>query len=233
MQEAIAPKAAGTSASGTHHRRRSRSSYRCEAKIKRYKYLIAGISSSFLAIVILMLFYISGQSERHQQAKLQLRKLETSLQNFTVELEQARNERDALVQGRIPDLAPMKFDEAIPVGNEYVRNVIFTLVKSGNKNMYEYRLVLSNDSLSVVRPRVEILLFNKLGIQIGNAQVKAVNDTTSVGRATLEPGEVRSYSDNIDILRKGEPEYFLIIVTESEKTSSKTMREHLGDVISP
>jgi hypothetical protein len=126
----------------------------------------------------------------------------------------------------------MKFDEAIPLGNEYVRNVIFTLVKNGNKKMYEYRLVLSNDGLSVVRPRVEILLFNNLGIQIGNTLVNAGNATTSARRATLEPGEVRSYSDNIDTLREGEPRYFLVIVTDTEKASSETMREHLGDMIS-
>ena len=106
MQGANAPQGTANSASGTHHRRRSRSSYRCQAKIKRYKYLIAGITSAFLAVVILMMFYISGQSARHQQTELQLRKLETSHQDLTVELEQARDERDAMVQGRIPDLAP-------------------------------------------------------------------------------------------------------------------------------
>ena len=42
-----------------------------------------------------------------------------------------------MVQERIPGLIPMIYDEAINIDNEYVRNIIFTLAKTGKKNIYE------------------------------------------------------------------------------------------------
>jgi hypothetical protein len=144
-----------------------------------------------------------------------LHKLDVKHQGVVKELETLRSERDALVQGRIPHLLPLRFDEAIPIDTGYIRNVIFTLVKNGSNTVYEYRLVLSNDSLSIVSPKVEIFLFNELGIQIGNALVEPGDATTHIKRATLEPGEVRSYSAGIDMLREGKPVYFLIAAREA------------------
>ena len=217
----------------TRRKRRSRPSYHHQVKIRRYKFLIAGIVILFLLIYIFTLLHFSGESNRHQQNTIQLRKLETSLGKVTTELEKVRSERDAMVKGRIPDLSPLRFDEAIPIGENFIRNVIFTLVRNGNTTIYEYRLVLSNEGLSVIRPEVEIFLFNELGIQIGNAHVQAGNATTNVSRVTLEPGEVRSYSDTIDMVRQGEPMYFLINSSNKEKPESDALREHLGDVVSP
>ena len=217
----------------TRHKRRSRSSRYYKTKIQRYQYLIVGIVILFLLLYTFTLLHYSGETNTYQQNTIQLRKLESSFEKVTAELEKVRGERDALVEGRIPNLSPLKFDEAIPIGKDFMRNVIFTLAKNGNKTIYEYRLVLSNDGLSVARPEVEIFLFNELGIQIGNAHVRAANATTNAGRATLEPGEVRSYSDSIDMLRQGEPRYFLINSSSREKLGSDVIQEHLGDVISP
>jgi hypothetical protein len=175
----------------------------------------------------------NGEAHTHQQNTIKLRKLESSLEKVSAELEKVRSERDIMVKGRIPGISLLTFDEAIPIGDDFIRNVIFTLVKNGNNKVYEYRLVLSNDGLSVIRPEVEIFLFNELGIQIGNAHVQAGNATTNVDRVTLEPGEVRSYSDAIDILRQGEPRYFLIISSSKEKPEANMLREQLGDMVSP
>ena len=76
-------------------------------------------------------------------------------------------------------------------------------------------------------------LFNELGIQIGNAQVEARNATTNIDRMTLEPGEVRSYSDMIKMLRQGEPAYFLIHVEHRGQEEGEKTREYPDEVISP
>ncbi len=212
-------------APSSRRRRRSRSDHRCEAKIRRYKHLLAGLSILFLLIYIFTWFHIRSLATGQAEATLALHKLEVKHQGVVKELETLRSERDALVQGRIPDLLPLRFDEAIPIDTGYIRNVIFTLVKNGSNTVYEYRVVLSNDGLSIVRPKVEIFLFNELGIQIGNALVEPGNATTHIERATLEPGEVRSYSAGIEMLREGKPVYFLISAREANgNTTEETAR---------
>lgn len=213
--------------------RRSRSRYHSETRLRRYRYLLAGVVIFFTVAYIFTWFYISGKSTELQQSTAQLRKVEATLKNVSAELETLKSERDVLVQDRIPNLLPLKFDEAIPIGDQYVRNVIFTLVKNGRKKIYEYRLVLHNESLGIVRPKVEIFLFNDIGIQIGVAQVTASNATTDVDRVELDPGEVRSYSAAIEMIRDEEPSYFLLTLSDAKQASANTLRQHLGRIITP
>jgi hypothetical protein len=149
------------------------------------------------------------------------------------ELETVREERDTLVQARIPGLLPITFDETITPENTYVRNIIFTMVRNGQKETYEYRLVLQNDTLSVIQPIVEIMLFNDVGIQIGQARVEQKHASVASGRTALDPGEVRSYTAPINLIRNEEPHYFLLAVSQSNKASAEKLRQHLGDVIEP
>jgi hypothetical protein len=211
----------------------SRSSYRCRAKIRRYKYLLASIATLFLLTYIFTWFHIARKSTEYEQMLLEFRKQEIAVKIITGELETARSELDTLVQGRIPALLPLTYDEAITVDEEYIRNIIFTLVKSGKKRSYEYRLVMHNDSLSVIRPIVEILLFNDIGIQIGVAKVKYMDAASGTERSVLDPGEVRSYTSSIDLLRDEEPSYFLLAVSETSRDSADRLRGQLGEVISP
>jgi hypothetical protein len=213
--------------------RRSRSSYRYEARIRRYKYLLAGISILFLLIYMFTWFYVARKSAETEQALLELRIQEKTLGTINSELATVRNERDTLVQGRIPGLVPLTYDETITTDNNYIRNIIFTMVKNGTKETYEYRLVMHNDTLSVIHPMVEILLFNDIGIQIGLAQVEHTNASTGTGRSSLDPGEVRSYTATINLIRDEEPHYFLLAVSEARQASADKMREQLGGVISP
>jgi hypothetical protein len=217
----------------SRHSRRSRSSYRCDARIKRYKTLLAGISILFLLICLFTWFYVARKSAQSEQALLELRIQEKSLNTLNSELETVRNERDALVKGRIPGLLPLTYDETITTDHQYIRNIIFTMVKNGNKETYEYRLVVHNDTLSVIHPVVEILLFNNIGIQIGLAKMEHTNASMGTNRLALDPGEVRSYTAAIELIRDEEPHYFLLAVSEAKQASADKLREQLGDVISP
>ncbi len=214
--------------------RRPRSSYRCETRIKRYRYLLAGISILFLLIYMFTWFYLARKSAESEQALLKLLIQEKTLGTVNSELETVRNERDALVQGRIPGLLPLTYDETISIHNEHIRNITFTLVNNGKQETYEYRLVMHNETLSVIHPMVEILLFNDIGVQIGLAQVEHANGSTGTGRSALDPGEVRSYTAAINPIRNEEPRYFLLAVSEADRAvSADKLREHLGNVISP
>jgi hypothetical protein len=202
--------------------------------IKRYRLLLAGISILFLVILIFSWLYLAGESSEHHQAILDFRKQEVLAKNLASELETVKNERDVLVQERIPGLTPLTYDETINIDNEYVRNILFTLAKSGKKNIYEYRLVLHNNTLSIARLKAEIMLFNNVGIQIGMAQIEqtdATNDTDI--RAALDPGEVRSYTAAIDLIRAEEPSYFLLVISERSNTATEKLRQQLDGVITP
>lgn len=233
MTSTLSPGAGEPAASRSRRSRRSRASYRYDAKIKRYKYLLAGITLVFLVIFTLTWVYIAGRSRTHEQTLLELRKLEKALQAITGELESARSELDTLVRERIPGLQPLSYDEAINVDHELVRNIIFTMVKNGKKRNFEYRLVLHNDTLSVIRPEIEVLLFNDIGIQIGATRVDYTDATDDSARSALDPGEVRSYTSSIDLMRDENPRYFLLAVSEARQINSDRLREHLGGVISP
>jgi len=220
------------SSSRSRRSHRSASSYRCDAKIRRYKYLLAGISTLFLLLSVITWSHIARKSTEHEQTLLELRKQEIALSTVTSKLETARNEMDALIEGRIPGLLPLKYDEVITVNDKYIRNIIFTLARDGKKRNYEYRLVMHNDTLSVIRPAVEILLFNDIGIQIGVAQVEYVNSSAGTEHAELYPGEVRSYTSSFDLIRDEAPSYFLLVASDANPVSAGKLREHPGEVSS-
>jgi hypothetical protein len=214
--------------------RRSRSSYRYAAKVRHYRLSLAGISILFLIILIFSWLHLARESSEYHQAILDLRKQELLVKNLTSELETVKNERDILVQKRIPGLIPLTFDKAINIDNQYVRNIIFTLAKTGKRSIYEYRLVLHNNTLSIARPKAKIILFNDIGIQIGMAQIEQADKSTEAdARTALDPGEVRSYTAAIDLTREEDPSYFLLEISETTHKGTNTLRNHLEGMITP
>ena len=215
------------------HSRRSRSSYRNDSTVRRYKIYLGLTALIFLIALFFLWLDSSNESSEHHQALLDLRKQEEIAKNLATELETVKGERDILVQQRIPGLIPLRYGEVINIDNKYVRNINFTLAKSGKNEIYEYHLVLDNNTLTVARPKTEIILFNDIGIQIGMAQIEQSDATSEIdGRTTLDPGEVRSYTAAIDLIRNEKPSYFLLIISENNRTATDKLRQQLGDVIS-
>jgi hypothetical protein len=214
------------------HSSRSQSSYRHQTKIQRYKMYLAAVTLLFLIVLFFTWLHSAKEVSKHNQSLLDLRKQEVVVKNLTAELETVKKERDILVQKRIPGLIPLLYDEAITIDHEFVRNIIFTLAKSGKKNIYEYRLVLHNNSLTVVRPKAEIILFNDIGIQIGMAQIEQTDATTELeGGTALDPGEVRSYTAAINLIRDEKPSYFLLNISEANHTATDKLRKQLDGII--
>ena len=219
--------------SGSRQERRSQSSYRSAAKIRRYKYLLAAITTLFFLVYVFTWLHMSRKSSEHELALLDLRKHEIAISALSGELETVKSELNTLVQERIPGLLPLKYDEAITVDNEYIRNIIFTLVKNGKKRSYEYRIVLHNKTLSVIRPAVEILLFNDIGIQIGVTQIEYTDASSGTVSSSLYPGEVRSYTSSIELIRDEDPSYFLLAASEANRGSTERLHEQPDVTSSP
>lgn len=189
---------------------RSRQRYRHSVRVRTLKLLLA--ASIFVGLVGILLLWMQIASVRSEavDAVARLDKSERQVATLKTALAKVTKERDAMVKGRIPDLTPMVFDRAIQIKRKYVRNIIFTITGSEKKHTYEYRIVLSNGSLSVVNPKVHILLFDGRGIQIGAASVDKVDAITPTDRITLDPGETRSYSSSIPVSGTEHPKYFLL-----------------------
>jgi hypothetical protein len=216
--------------------RRSGSFYRFETKIRLFKYLLAGITILFFLGGLFSWAQIKSKETEYDQLMFLFRKQKRDMHDVNSQLQTLRNKLDTLVNGRIPGLLPLKYDEIITVDKMYIRNIIFTLIKDGKKRNYEYRIVMQNESVSSIRPVVKILLFNDVGIQIGMTQVEYMDASTATEHSLLGPGEVRSYTSSINLVRDEEPRYFLLVVSDANQGPAKQLLDQLdqlGDVIPP
>jgi cell division protein FtsB len=126
------------------------------------------------------------------------------------ELEQARKELANVTKGRLPHLRELTPDKVIDVDSGYVKNIVFTLLRSNHGTRYEYRLVMENKSDSLVRPDVRVFVFDHRGIQVGAGEV--------TDRADMVPGESRSYSSHIERFMEEEPRYFYVWARTKKKS---------------
>jgi hypothetical protein len=219
--------------------RRSGSFYRLEARVKLFKYLLVGITIVFFLSGVFSWAQIKNKEREYDQLMFLFRKQKRDIYDVTSKLQTVSNELDELVNGRIPGLMPLKYDEIITVDKSYIRNIIFTLLKDGKNRNYEYRIIMQNETLSSIRPIVEILFFNDVGIQIGMTQVGNMDPSVGTEHSLLDPGEVRSYTSSINLIRDEEPRYFLLVVTDAYQGHAKKLMDQLdqldqlGEVIPP
>lgn len=150
-------------------------------------------------------------STAHFRQRAALAQAETTAQKASEELA-------ALVQGRIPNLYPVALDQVIPVGSHHVKNVAFAQLREGGVPSYEFKLLLENDSETMAIPRVRLLLFDRLGVEIGRAVV-AAGEGESADAEILYPGTARSYGGSFALPRDAEPAYFLLDVADAARAA--------------
>lgn len=189
---------------------RSQRRYRRGVRVRTLKILLGLLVFLVLLGVLAAWVYVGALEAQNSDLQAQLDKEHRALTGLKTQVTQLASERAKLVQGRIPGLRPIAYDRAIAISRKYVRNIIFTLTGEERHPAYEYRLVLSNDSLSVVRPQVTILLFDARGIQIGVTNVTVADATARTDKISLDPGETRSYSADITVSSNTKPKYFLL-----------------------
>tara|TARA_R110002110_G_scaffold205066_7_gene417295 strand:- start:453770 stop:454474 length:705 start_codon:yes stop_codon:yes gene_type:complete len=191
---------------------------------KAFKYLMTALTLGILLVISLIGWMMTGyklSTVKSQYLSYQISTRQTInesqlLAEQVTELDNTvstlRSDVAALVEQRIPNLTPLDFDVTVRTEQDYLKNISFTQTGTRTQKRYEYRAVLRNDNENDVRPSINILLFDGLGIQVGKATLSREHATSDADKVSLKPGEVRAYSSRVDLDRDATPEYFLVEV---------------------
>ena len=136
------------------------------------------------------------------------KKLQRELSALQPKLEKMAAEIESLTLQRLPGLVELTYDKVLPVGQQYIKNIVFTQTGSDEEKRYEYKVVMDNRNLLPVRPEVKILFFDRVGVQVGQAELGMGNGLPIT--EPLERGEVRSYSSSIVLSDDLAPQYFQV-----------------------
>lgn len=164
-------------------------------------------------ILVFMLVNLSVQAKENTELVVENKKLSMDLAQARPELEKLRAEVDSLVAGRLPHLTRLEFDKVIPVEKNYVKNLLFTLAGTSKEHRYEYKIVMHNSGLLAVHPLVDVLFFDRVGMQIGVSRLGVREDGT-LTLDMLERGEIRSFTGTVETVEDEKPEYFLVRVRQ-------------------
>ena len=130
-----------------------------------------------------------------------------------VELEpkiaELKQEVAQLVEARLPNLRPLEFDKVFHIGEAYVKNIVFTMTGKDGVRFYEYKMVMDNQDFVPVQPYIQILLFDRDGIQVGFSVLGVDKDGLPTAEI-LERGEIRSHVAQVTLAQDIEPKYFLL-----------------------
>ena len=197
-----------------HRRRRSRHSNSSTSTRgdRRVRNFFAVLATAVTVGAVAFLFGIYPLRSQLLVSRSEATHLQHLLNLAGDEIETLQAQRDVLVGESIPGLQPLTLDETIPIENSYLRYIVFTLTAREGRPEYEFTVVLQNNRRGEVVPDVSVRLFNKVGIQIGAGQIHLEALAFSTGSPTLAPGEVQSYSGNIEMTDPNEPAYYLLQV---------------------
>lgn len=138
--------------STNHHRRPSARDisrhYRNQRKIVALKIAIVVciLGSAFLAFVLGIKIYLL--SRENVVLLVESLKKERNLQGLNNELADLRVKLDSLVHHRMPSLRKVQYDTVITIGKKYIKNILFTQIKQGDKIGLEYKVVMQARTLS-------------------------------------------------------------------------------------
>lgn len=119
-----------------------------------------------------------------------------------------------LVKSRLPNLTELAFDQVIEVNNRFVKNIVFTVTGKNGQKRFEYKTVLENTGVEAIEPEAKLVFFDRLGIQIGEADI--VSGAPGSEQGPLEPGEARSYYHSVQFPKSLAPRYFRVIIETAE-----------------
>lgn len=151
----------------------------------------------------------------------ELDRIKQSESSKSKEVEETKNrmagmgaELAELVKSRLPGLKELAFDKVIPVDRRYVKNIVFTLTGKNSQKRFEYKTVLENTTPVAIEPQIQVIFFDRLGIQVGQA---AIENVLPDGKQNpLEPGEARSYYNHIQFSQSQSPHYFKVSIENPE-----------------
>jgi hypothetical protein len=189
------------SASGLYSAKRHRSS-----KLKII--LLLGTVVAIETVLVLVLFIqMSLLDQENLALALAEKKHAAELAELQPQLEKLRKDLAEMTLSRLPGLTPLEFDKVIPVEDRYVKNIVFTLAGKGDDKSYEFKIVTHNATLTLIHPQVDVLFFDRAGIQVGVARIGVQPDGTPT-LDVLDRGEIRSFSSKIELADDAAPAYF-------------------------
>lgn len=170
--------------------------------------LWAAVSILFL-LLLLTAVKLSLYAKELNDLNLLQAKQERELERLRPQLVQLEKELAELVKKRLPGLYPLEFDKVIPIEEQYIQNIVFTLIGKEENRNYEFKLTLRNGGLTAVHPIVKVIFFDHLGIQVAASSI-GVDEKGMPTLDVLERGEMRSYTQVISLSAGREAKYFTV-----------------------
>lgn len=192
--------------------RRTRAYRKLEKKYSRVRNLAIIFCLLLIAGTVLSITSLKRVSLENLQLTNDVEQANLRNETLIKEMQTLRVDNDTLVQGRIPGLIPLKFDEPFKLDNT-LKNIIFTRTNHNGLLSYEYLAVLQNNTTEVIRPASLLLFFDKIGVEIGRSQI-AISQTFGdrIEMLALQPGESHSFSGTIKLTNKDvEPVFFKLV----------------------
>lgn len=201
--------------SGHAVRHSSRRSGRHRSKTRTR--LIVGLSlGMILMTVIVVVLSVKLESRNRELSELLTKDIKQAQRLAELEPKVADMEIEiaALVKSRLPHLLPLEFDKVFTLNQDYAKNIIFSIAGKRGKNRkkrYEYRLVMDNKTLTPVHPHIQIIFFDRDGIQVGFSEF-GMEDGGIPTWDILEHDETRSQVGEVIFSEEAEPLYFTVRV---------------------
>ncbi|MDX1252910.1 MAG: hypothetical protein IDH49_11800 [Gammaproteobacteria bacterium] len=186
---------------------RSRKSRRSESgrrRISQRLILAIALGVALLALVVESVLTgtrITNLSRENNILRGELVEVKSQLAKALPELKQTQRELEDMIKDRMPHLRPIEPDKVVNINDGYVKNILFSVLKTNSNKKYEYKLVMENKTGLSLHPQVQIFVFDNHGVQIGMAEINE--------RLELLPGESRSQSAAIRFFIDAEPHFFL------------------------
>lgn len=186
--------------------RRSRSRRQHSSRNRTLVLALSGLLALAVFLLALVSITLGGRvshlSSSNRILTEELFKQEQEIRQLRPRLEASERELQMLMEGRLPNLHTLDQDQVIPVQERYIKNIVFTVVNSGAEKIHEYKLVMENPGLQRIQPRFRVMVFDRMGVQVG------VDDV--VLAEGLSVGESRSHASTLDVFMDSQPHYFAI-----------------------
>lgn len=192
-------------ASGTQSVRRSRRQ-RSTSRSSTLAAVLGGLLGLSIFLLVVGAITLGGRvtslANANRALTEELFRHEQEIRQLRPRLEASERELQMLMEGRLPNLHSLIPDQVIQVQEQYIKNIVFTVVNQGEDKIYEYKLVMDNAGQLRIQPRFRVLVFDRMGVQVGVDEVE-------LGDA-LGAGESRSHASILDVFMDSQPRYFAI-----------------------
>lgn len=167
--------------------------------------LAIALAVSLLVLLVVSIYSvstISSLSNENISVERQLILAHEKIERLNPLLVQARNELNDLVQNRFPNLQEMRINSMMEIDEGLIKQIVFTKIKQGNREIYKYLVVAENSTVKKINPSFRVLLFDEFGVHVGSADV--------IDKHALESGESRDYTDEFELFFESLPKHFYI-----------------------